>query len=445
MKWLKRLILLLAALIAVLVIMPFFVSLDQYRPGIEQMLAEKLKEPVRLKNLRLAGLPLPHVVVDGIEIGKADIKTGRIAITPDLWSLLTADKVIRSVSITGLVINQRGLDRIPAWIRTNSKAKSAGFAIRVQTMLLDGVLLQSQKASFGPFDARVTLTALGVPERADINTRDGKLRVTLKPDGKNFSLDVQARDWQPPAGPPILFDELLIKGSATLNDANLADIKARLYGGTVIGWTTMDWRKGLQLRGNFSVKAIELRNLVPLFSPETRLSGRLTAKPVFSANAQKPEQIGAMLRLDTPFDIQDGVLHGIDIQKAATNLISRDSSGQTRFDVLSGNFALDRATRRITNLKVVSGSLSGDGHVTIAPNKDLSGRINVQIGTGSVSAATIPLNVSGNLDAPRLLPTAASVAGAAAGTAILGPVGTSVGAKVGNWAENLFGGGEKKK
>ncbi len=445
MKWLKRLILLLAALIAVLVIVPFFVSLDQYRPGIEQMLAEKLKEPVRLKSLRLAGLPLPHVIVDDIEIGKADLKIGRIAITPDLLSLLTADKVIRSITVTGLVINQRALDRIPAWTRSDHRAKPAEFTVRVQTVLLDDALLQLQKISFGPFDARVSLTATGAPERADITTRDGKLKVMLKPDGKNFSLDVQAKGWLLPAGPPILFDELLIMGTATLNSANLADIKARLYGGTVTGRTTISWQKGLQLKGDFSVKAIELRNLVPLFSPETRLSGRLTAKPVFSANAQKPEQIGAMLRLDTPFDIQDGVLHGIDIQKAATNLISRDSSGQTRFDVLSGNFALDRATRRITNLKVVSGSLAGDGHVTIAPNKDLSGRINVQIGTGNVSAATIPLNVSGNLDAPRLLPTAASVAGAAAGTAILGPVGTSVGAKVGNWAENLFGGGEKKK
>ena len=445
MQWFKRLVFLLAALMAVLAIVPLFVSLEQHRAGIEQLLAEKLREPVHLKSLRLAGLPVPHVIVDGMEIGKGDIRAGRITITPDLWSLLTADKVIRSIRVAGLFINQRALDRIPAWTRTGSRAQQGDFAIRVQTVQLDDAVLQLQKTGFGPFDARVVLTPAGMPEGADINTRDGKLQMTLKPNGKNFSLSARARSWQLPAGPPILFDELLIEGTATLNGVNLADIKARLYGGSVTGWTTMDWQKGLQLKGDFSVKAIELRSLVPLFSPETRLSGRLTAKPVFSANAPKPEQIGAVLRLDTPFDVRDGVLQGIDIRKAATGLIGGDSSGQTRFDVLSGNFALERATRRITNLKVVSGTLAGDGNVTIAPNKDLSGRINVQIGTGSVSAATIPLNVSGNVDAPRLLPTAASVAGAAAGTALLGPLGTSVGAKVGNWAENLFGGGEKKK
>ncbi len=71
---------------------------------------------------------------------------------------------------------------------------------------------------------------------------------------------------------------------------------------------------------------------------------------------------------------------------------------------------------------------------------------NAQVNAGSVTAAAIPLNVSGTLDTPILLPTGASLAGAAVGTAILGPgAGTSVGAKVGNWAEGLFGRKDKAK
>jgi len=231
-----------------------------------------------------------------------------------------------------------------------------------------------------------------------------------------------------------------------MNDANLGDVKARLYGGSVAGRTSIAWQKGLQLNGDYTVTDLELRDLVPLFSPATKVTGRLTAKPAFSASAAKPEQIGNALKLDTPFNIRDGVLHGIDIQKAATSLISKDSSGQTRFDTLSGHFAMDRGTQRITNLKVVSGSLAADGNVIIAPNKDLAGRINAQVKAGSVASATVPLNVTGNLDSPLLLPTGASMAGAAVGTTILGPgVGTSVGAKFGSWAEGLFGKDDKKK
>lgn len=211
------------------------------------------------------------------------------------------------------------------------------------------------------------------------------------------------------------------------------------------GKTGIAWKKGLQLQGDYTVSDVELRDLVPLFSPKTRVSGRLTARPVFSASAASAGSIADALKLNTPFNVRDGVLQGIDIQKAAANLIQKDSSGETRFDTLSGNFAMDRGTQRITHLKVVSGALAADGNVSIAPNKNLSGRINAQVKAGTITAATVPLNVSGTLDSPLLLPTGASMAGAAVGTVILGPgVGTSVGAKVGTWVESLFGGDKKK-
>ena len=445
MKWFKRFAVLIAVLVAALAVLPLFVSLDDYRPRIERLLAEKLKEPVTIKRVRIAGLPLPHVVVDGVEIGKADIKLGRIAMTPDLLSMFSDTKVIRSINIDGLMLNQRALDRIPAWAKADPKAKPADFTVQVRSIVLDGALLQLQKATFGPFDARISLAANGFPERADITSRDGKFRAKVVPSDGKFGIEIDAKGWRPPAGPPILFDELQVRGMATTNDANLSDIRAKLYGGTLNGATTVGWQKGLQLKGSYQVNGIELRDLVPLFSPQTRLSGRLTAKPAFSGSAPSAGQLQNALKLETPFDIRDGVLQGIDIRKAASSLISKDSSGQTRFDTLSGHFALDRGTQRITKLKVASGSLAADGNITIAPNKSLSGRINVQLGTGKLASATVPLNVSGTLGSPMALPTGAAVTGAALGTAVLGPgVGTSVGTTLGNWAGGLFSGDKKK-
>ncbi len=445
MKWFKRLLVLFAVLVATLAVLPLFVSLDDYRPRIERLLSEKLKEPVTIKRVRLAGLPLPHVIVDGVEIGNADIRVGRIAVTPDLLSMLSATKVIRSIDIDGLVLNQRALDRIPAWTRADPKSKPADFTMQVRAIVLDDALLQLQKATFGPFDARISLAANGFPERADITARDGKFKARVIPSGGKFGIEVDARGWRPPAGPPILFDELQIRGVATTTAATLSEVRAKLYGGTLSGTTTLGWQKGMQLKGSYQVSGIELRDLVPLFSPKTRISGRLTAKPVFSGSAPSAGQLQNLLKLETPFDIRDGVLQGVDIRKAASSLLTKDSSGETRFDTLSGHYALDRGTQRITGLKVASGSLAADGNVTIAPNKSLSGRINAQLGTGKLASATVPLNVSGTLDSPMVLPTGASVAGAALGTAVLGPgVGTSVGAKIGNWAEGLFGGDKKK-
>ena len=137
MKWFKRLILLFAVLVAVLAVVPLFISIDDYRPRIERVLAEKLREPVTIQRMRLAGLPLPHVLVDGVEIGKADIKVGRIAVTPDLLSMLSSTKVIRSIDIDGLVLNQRALDRIPLWTKPDPKAKPAAFTVQVRAITLD--------------------------------------------------------------------------------------------------------------------------------------------------------------------------------------------------------------------------------------------------------------------------------------------------------------------
>jgi uncharacterized protein involved in outer membrane biogenesis len=444
MKWFKRLVVLCLLLVAALGIVPFFVSVDDYRPKIEKLLSERIKEPVRLKSLRLAGLPLPHLVIEGVEIGKSDVTVGRIAVTPALLSLLGDIKVIRNVSISGLVINQNALDRLPLWIAGDPRAKPANFTVLVRSVSLDDAMLKLQKSAFGPFDARVSISGTGQPERADITARDGKFRMAVKPEGKKFNIDVQAKGWRLLVGPPIQFDELLVRGVATLEDANLSEVKAKLYNGTVTGQTTLGWKKGLQLKGSYAVSGIELRDLVPMFSPETRLSGRLTAKPAFSANAANVEQLKNALRLETPFDIRDGILDGIDIQKAATSLLTKDSSGQTRFDVLSGHLAMERGTQRITGLKVSSGSLAADGHVTIAANKALSGRINAQVKVGALAAATVPLNIGGTVGSPLAWPTGAAVTGGAIGTVILPGVGTAIGAQAGSWAESLLGGSKKK-
>jgi hypothetical protein len=102
---------------------------------------------------------------------------------------------------------------------------------------------------------------------------------------------------------------------------------------------------------------------------------------------------------------------------------------------------------RFTQLTIASGALAADGSVSISRTKELSGRINAQVKVADTSAS-VPLNVGGTLAAPLLYPTGGTIAGAAAGTAILGPgIGTSVGAKVGGWVENLFSnsGGNKPK
>lgn len=444
MGWLNRILIALALLLAIAVALPFLISLDDYIPQIEKAVSSRLKEPVTITSIRFAALPLPHVAVGGITVGTTgDITLGKVRVTPDLFSLLQSVKVVKSIEIDSLVLTQKAIDMIPVWSKSDD-AKSP--QVRVESIRLTNALVSFGTASFGPFDAHVSLDSKGEPESASVATRDGKLKAFIKPDQSNYLIDVSAKAWALPVGPAIVFDELIVKGTATLNNADLGQVSARLYDGTANGKITVSWQNGLQLNGNLDVEQVQMQKIASMLSSKTHVSGRLNAKAVFSAAVPSADRFINGLRLETPFNIQNGTLHGVDIEKAATALIKQGvTGGETRFDRLSGHLVMEHGGYRFTQLRIASGALAVDGNANVSPRKELSGRINAQVKAMGASA-NVPLNVAGTVDAPLLYPTGATMAGAAVGTVILGPgFGTSVGAKVGGWAEGLFGKPEENK
>lgn len=447
MKWLKRILIGLVTLLAIAVALPFFISLDDYIPQIEKEASAGLDEPVSVKSIRLNALPLPHVTIGGITIGKNDdIRLGKVQVYPDLFSLLQPTKVIKSVEIDSLALTKKGIDKIVAWAGSDTGKPEQPPQVRVESIRLNKALVSFGKASFGPFDARVSLDSKGGAEDASIASEDGKFKARLKSDDSKYLIDIAAKSWTSQVGPPLLFDELIVKGVATPDDASLSEVNARLYGGSATGKMTISWKKGLRLGGNLDIRQVETQRIASMLSPGTHVSGRLSAKPVFSASAASADQLMNALRLKTFFNVQNGVLYGVDIQEAATSLNKQGTAGgETRFEQLSGHLVMERGGYRFTQLRIVSGALAVDGDVRVSPNKELSGRINAQVEALGTSAK-VPLNVAGTVDAPLLYPTGGAMAGAAVGTAILGPgLGTSVGAKVGGWVEGLFGKKEGEK
>jgi len=446
-KWLKRILIALAGVVAIAAALSFFISLDDYIPQIEAELADRLKEPVSIKGVRFTALPLPHVTITAITVGKADdIQLGKVRMTPDLFSLLNSTRVIRSIEIDSLLLTQKGIDRIAAWARPDAaQLPRQPLQVRLERIRLKDARIRFAKATFGPFDARVSLDSNGELADASITTEDGRLKVLVKPGPSNYLVDVTAKSWTLPVPPMLVFDELTAKGAVTLNDANLSEFRAKLYGGTASGRANISWQRGLRLSGTLDVSQMEMQKIAAMLSLG-HVSGKLSARPVFSTSAPTADQLMNALRLETPFTVQNGVLYGIDIQTAATNLIKQGTAGgETRFEELTGHVVLERGTYRVTQFKIASGALAAAGDVNIAPTKELSGRINAQVKALGMSTG-VPLNVAGTVDAPLLYPTAGTVAGAAVGTLMLGPgLGTSVGAKIGGWAEDLFGKQEEKK
>ncbi len=450
MKWLKRVLIALALLLATAVALPFFITLDDYIPQIEKEISARLDEPVSIKSIRFTALPLPHIAVEGITVGTTDdITLGKVLVTPDFFSLLDSTRVIKRIEIESLVLTPAAVDRIAAWSRSDAGVSPQQSPLfRIESIRLDGAVVNFGKTSFGPFDAGVSIDSESRPEDASITTHDGRFKAFIKPDQSNYLIDAGATGWTLPVGPAIMFDTLIVKGVATQNDADLSQVSAKLYGGTVDGKATISWRHGLKFHGNLDVNQVEAQNIASLLlSAKTHVSGKLSAKPVLSASAASADQLMNALRLETLFSVQSGVLHGVDIQKAATGLVRQGTiGGETRFDELSGHLVMEHGGYHFTQLRISSGAMAVEGgNVDVSPNGELSGRINAQVKALGTSAG-VPLNVGGTVDSPLLYPTAGTVAGAAIGTAILGPgFGTSAGAKFGGWAEGLFGAKEAKK
>ena len=203
MKWLKVGALAVGAVILLLAVAPLFISLNDYVLVIESQISSKLGEPVKISGLHAGGLPLPHVTVDGIRIGKTgSITAAHVTITPDLWSLLGPTKIIRSIRIDQLVMTQKAIDKIPSWAKADPVPAGKPVsppAVRVKNILLDNATVMLNKTPFGPFHGSVTLNDDNSLDFASIVTADGKLKAFIKPEdvanrtGASFRRDHGAR------------------------------------------------------------------------------------------------------------------------------------------------------------------------------------------------------------------------------------------------------------
>jgi len=199
------------------------------------------------------------------------------------------------------------------------------------------------------------------------------------------------------------------------------------------------WHKGWRSNGKVKVQGLAVKEPSRLISKAVYLSGQLSGNGVFSSVAKDAEKLMDNINAEFTFKVHDGVLHGLDLIKVASLLTKQTAGGETSFDDFSGLANAKGHQYHLNNLKLSSGLLSGSGQVVIAENKTLNGTAEVEV-KRSVSLVAVPLDISGTVDNPVVLPSKAALAGAVAGTAILGPgLGTSVGIKAAGAIDKLKG------
>lgn len=436
MRWLKISAFLFGAVLFFALILPFFIPLNRYLPQIQKMASDKLGEPVEIAELKLALLPSPSATLVGITLGKShETKIGAVTVRPDLWSLLSDVKVLHAVEIDGVTFNQALIDIVTALATRPSDGPQT---IKIKRIKLSALQLDMDALQWGPLRADIALDDRGV-SAIEAGSEDKDFNLSLMPAEGGQLLNIVAKNWHLPLKPALKFDALTAKGLLKEHELNLSEINASLYGGTLKAKLNANWKQGWKVKGEAQTAQVELKEIVALLTSATRLSGKLNANGGYTINAKEAGQLADNLRGNFKFNVQHGVLYGLDLERAVKSLATQGTrGGQTRFDELSGTLVIAGKHYQMNQMKVASGILSAKGNVDIAASKKLAGRVDVAM-KGTARLIEVPLDVSGTVSDPVLFPNRAALAGAAAGTAILGPGwGTSVGSKAGQALEKLF-------
>ncbi len=445
MKKSKKILLTAVLVIGLLFILPFLIPMQTYLHQAEKIASEKLGQPVTIGSAHLQLLPSPRVSASDIVVGAhGELKVASLVVIPTMASLFSDTKIL-DVSVSKPVIKKAALDFVAA-LKTSSNSASS---VNIRHIKIDELQLVWPNIKLPILNAKATLTSENKLESATVKTADGKLSADVTPiampNGDEQFVVVNADKWTLPVGLPLLIDKATIEMHLKGNRLTIPNMNIVLYGGKLKGDAVATWpenkaKASWRVNGNFGIDNLSVQEPSRMLSRAVYLSGSLFGKGNFSSAAKDAGALADNLQTNMPFKVNNGVLHGLDLVRVASLLLKQNQSGgETQFDVLSGVLNVSGKQYQLHDLKISSGLLAASGQVKIKPDKALDGVVEVEVKSG-MGMAAIPLNVSGTVDHPVVLPSKAALAGAVAGTAILGPgVGTSLGVKAAGAVDKLKG------
>ena len=445
MKKSQKIVIAAVLVIGLLLILPFLIPMQAYLHQAENITSEKLGQPVAIGSVHLQLLPSPRVSASDIVVGAhEELKLAGLVLAPTMASLFSDTKIL-DVSISKPIVKKSALDFVAA-LKTSSNSVSS---VNIRHIKIDELQLVWPNIKLPIMNAEATLTSENKLESATVKTADGKLSADVTPratpNGDEQLIVVNANKWTLPVGLPLLLDKATVEMHLKGNRLTIPNMNIALYGGKLKGDAVASWPKNKskaswRVSGNLSIDNLSVQQPSRMLSRAVYLSGSLFSKGNFSSTAKDAGALADSLQANMPFKVNNGVLHGLDLVRVASLLLKQNQSGgETQFDVLSGALNVSGKQYLLRDLKISSGLLAATGQVKVKPNKALDGAIEVEVKSG-MGMAAIPLNVSGTVDHPVVLPSKAALAGAVAGTAILGPgVGTSLGVKAAGAVDKLKG------
>ncbi|WP_332814318.1 hypothetical protein [Ramlibacter sp.] len=362
---------------------------DDFRQRAQQQASQALGVPVQLGGIQLAVWPAPSVAVNDVRVQTRPALTlERVEARPVWSSLLAGRPELDALVVRNAVLPQQGLVALATRLQKQESsapgARPAGGEAAAPALprriVLERVTWVDAKSQRMTVDAEVAFESEPLPQSLRVEVVAGRFA------GARARLQREADAWR---------------------------LRAEIGGGTVSGPLRLQpQRNGAwRLTGELATDRVEVSALT---APSRTLTGRLEARSSLQADFRDPSALADALRSQTRFTVRDAVLQGVDLAQAVRTL-GASRAGQTALDTLTGNVATQGRVVHLTNLVASSGLLSATGHVTLAADRSLSGRVDAKLVAGALgSLAGVPLQVAGTLDQPAVTPVGVSLPGSGA-------------------------------
>jgi hypothetical protein len=184
------------------------------------------------------------------------------------------------------------------------------------------------------------------------------------------------------------------KGTVTASELALSNTEGRAFGGRLFGNARLRWAPSWSLEGEISARQMDAVKVAgPLLG-----TGTLQGKGTFSMKGLLPERMVLNSQTQGNFSVQKGSISNVDMTRLLQG--SGSGGGTTLFSELSGSFSADPNRLTVRNLKLAVGLLSGVGELDMDSQKNLSGRMQIELRAQSVQARST-LSVGGTLTNPQ--------------------------------------------
>jgi hypothetical protein len=375
--------------------------LSGLRTRTEVLLSERLQEPVSIAGFRLMLLPAPQIRLDRIVVGNTQEITIESATVPvPLNSFFGENREFGEASLTNVKIEQSALPRFAAF----AQARTAVTQVNLASLKISGVKMTLGKVELPTFDAAVTFTPNGAFQKAQIRYPKITLEVAPVKDGGALRVNFNGKDIQQTFGPAIQYAFLSGTAVVDMRQAVFSNIEARAAGGTIAAAFNLAWGEKLfRAQGEFSVKGADIAQLLPAFTRDFQASGFLDLNTKFSAQGETLDELFGTPATTSTFSVSKGALNNLDLVRAIQSPSrTPQRGGRTPFNEITGEAQAAGGRIAYRNLKLVSGPMSGTGVLDVSKAAELSGRLNLILGSQSVTVARGWLSVGGSLKDPQL-------------------------------------------